>query len=191
MLQPRYSLAQYLDSSNITGKPRTDLTRIKSVLDEAINAYATNGGTFHPKEECKRPNGTYGFKHVTEFPCIKQPAGSLKEAFYALHHIKGIVRDQDNLNQPNRLRDWSNHMAGEISDADLREDFHRIRVKLSEIILEDVNTKGGPFYQARGLSQRDIQERLERQSDYRTWTTKETYQPFPAPLEPSKKKKSH
>jgi hypothetical protein len=34
-------------------------------------------------------------------------------------------------------------MAGEINDADLREDFHRIQVKLSEIIKEDVCHRGG------------------------------------------------
>jgi len=186
-LCPRYSLAQYFDSSNTTAKKK-DLTRIRGVLDEAINGYARNGGTFQKKEECRRGNGTYRFRHVTEFPCIKQPAGSMKEAFYALHHLKGIVRDSDNLNQPARLRDWSHYMAGEITDGDLREDFHRIQVKLSEIILEDVNTKGGSLHQPIGLCQRDIQDRLERQGDRRTWTTKDMHLPFPAPLPPLKKR---
>ena len=80
---------------------------------------------------------------MTEFPCIKQPAWSTKEAFYALHHLKGIVRDVNNLNQPAKLRDWSNKMAGEIDQDDLMDDFHRIKVKLSEIIIEDVDKKGG------------------------------------------------
>ena len=168
--------------------PKKDLSRIKGVLDEALIGYTKHGGTFKPKEEWKRPNGKNGFKHITEFPCIKQPVGSVKEAFYALHHLKGIVWDADNMNQPARLRDWSNRMAGEMSDADIRDDFHRIQVQLSQIILEDVQKNGGSLNQPRGLCQRDIQERLERQSDKRTWTTKDMYKPFPAPLEPLKKK---
>lgn len=182
-----YSSAHYFDSANTMTKKK-NLTRIMGVLDEALNGYAQNGGTFQPKQECIRGNGTYGFRHVIEFPCIKQPAGSVKESFYALHHLKGMVRDADNLNQPSRLRDWSNKLAGEISDADLRADFHRIQVQSSQIILEDANTKGGSLHQPIGLCQRDIQECLERQSDYRTWTTKDMYKPFPAPLEPLKKK---
>ena len=88
----KWSLAQYFDSSSTT--TRKDYTRIKGVLDEAINGYAQNGGTFDKKGECIRGNGKYRFKHVTEFPCIKQPVGSAKEAFYAIHHLKGLVRRQ-------------------------------------------------------------------------------------------------
>ena len=33
-----------------------------------------------------------------------------------------------------------------------------------------------------GLCQRDIEERLAMQDDTRTWTTKEMYKPFPAPI---------
>ena len=36
-------------------------------------------------------------------------------------------------------------MSGEISDDDLREDFHRIQMQLSQIIVEDVMTAGGPY----------------------------------------------
>ena len=142
VLCPKWSLAHYFDSSSTaTGK---NWTRIKGVLDEAINGYAQNGGTFDKNGECKRANGKYGFKHVTEFPCIKQPVGSTNEAFYALHLLKGFVQDAEIMNHPATIREWSDKMGGEIDDADLREDFHRIQVKLSEIILEDVNRIGGP-----------------------------------------------
>jgi hypothetical protein len=186
ILCPKWSLAQYFDSSSTT--TRKDYTRIRGVLDEAINGYAQNGGTFDKKGECIRGNGKHGFKHVTEFPCIKQPVGSAKEAFYAIHHLKGFVREAEIMNQPARIREWSNKLAGEIDEADLREDFHRIQVKLSEIILEDVNKGGGSLHYPRGLCQRDIQDRLHRQDDGRTWTTKDMYKPFPAPLPPPKKR---
>ena len=48
--------------------------------------------------------------------------------------------------------------AGEINDVDLREDFYHIQVKLSEIIIEDVNTKRG------GLTQR---QRVASEGDRR------------------------
>ena len=79
---------------------------------------------------------------MTEFPCITQPDWSTKEDFYALHHIKGIVRDASNLNQPANLRVWADKMAAEIGQDDLIDDFHRIKIKLSEIITEDVEKKG-------------------------------------------------
>jgi hypothetical protein len=62
------------------------------------------------------------------------------------------------------MRD-TNKMAGEINDADLREDFPCIQVKLSEIILEYVCNRSGLLHQLKGLCKRDIGERLHRQGD--------------------------
>ena len=183
VLSPKWSLAQYFDSGDLTTKK--DYTRIKGVLDEALEGYAQKGGHFDKKGECIRTNGKHGFKHVTTFPCVKQPADSVKEAFYVLHHLKGFVRDAETMRLPSSIREWAK-MAGEINDADLREDFHRIQMKLSEIIIEDVNTSGGSLHSARGLPQREIEDRLDMQGDTRTWTTKDCYKPFPAPC----KKKS-
>jgi hypothetical protein len=115
---------------------------------------------FDKKGECISPGtAKHGFKHVTEFPCIKQPTGSTKEAFYALHHLKGFVRDAEMMNLPSSIRDWSNKMAGDIDDADLREVFHRILVKLSEIISEDVNKREGLLHQLGGLCVRGISKK--------------------------------
>ncbi|KAK1687117.1 hypothetical protein QYE76_047965 [Lolium multiflorum] len=85
ILCPKWSLAQYFDSSNTTTKK--DYTRIRGVLDEAILGYSKNGGTFH----------------VIDFPCIKQPAGSIKEAFYVLHHLKGFVEDAEMMSLPPKM----------------------------------------------------------------------------------------
>src|SRR3954466_3005118 len=83
------------------------------------------------------------FKHVLEFPCVKDPAtGGAKDAFYVMHHLKGFVRDCQNLTLPSSLRAWAENLA-QSNDDDLREYFHHIQVKLSEIIVEDVNTRGG------------------------------------------------
>ncbi|KAK1670108.1 hypothetical protein QYE76_058267 [Lolium multiflorum] len=149
ILCPKWSLAQYFDSSNTTTKK--DYRRIRGVLDEAILGYSKNGGTFDKKGEFVRPDTKkLGFKHVIDFPCIKQPAGSIKEAFYVLHHLKGFVEDAEMMSLPPSKRDPIK-MSGEINDDDLREDFHRLQVKLSEIILHDVSNASGLLYQLRGL----------------------------------------
>ena len=89
------------------------------------------------------------FKHVLEFPCVKQSTVGAKEAFYVLHHLKGYVWDCQNLTLPSSLQGWAETLA-KIDDADLREDFHRIQMKLSQIIIEDVNTRGVPYNKAEG-----------------------------------------
>lgn len=180
ILDPKWSLAQYFDSSSTTTKK--DYKRIRGVLDEAILGYSKNGGTFDKNGQYIRPDTKkIGFKHVINFPCIKQPAGSIKEAFYVLHHLKGFVEDAEMMSLPPSKRDPIK-MSGEINDDDLREDFHRIQVKLSEIILQDVSNGSGLLHAARALPKRDIEERLHRQGDGRTWTTKDLYKPFPEPL---------
>ncbi|KAK1679082.1 hypothetical protein QYE76_039930 [Lolium multiflorum] len=180
ILDPKWSLAQYFDSSSTTTKK--DYNRIRGVLDEAILGYSKNGGTFDKNGQYIRPDTKkIGFKHVINFPCIKQPAGSIKEAFYVLHHLKGFVEDAEMMSLPPSKRDPIK-MSGEINDDDLREDFHRIQVKLSEIILQDVSNASGLLHAARALPKRDIEDRLHRQGDGRTWTTKDLYKPFPEPL---------
>ena len=80
-------MATYFDSDRQSKK---DYTNIKKVLDDALPGYAKSGGTF------KRPVCRYGkhvFTHVTMFPCVKQPPGGQKDAYYALHHMPAIVRD--------------------------------------------------------------------------------------------------
>jgi hypothetical protein len=161
---------------------KKDYNRIRSVLDKDILFYSKNGGIFHEKGKFIRPDTKkHRFKHVINFPCIKQPDDSMKEAFYVLHHLKGFVADAEMMRLPPSMRD-TNKMAGEINDADLREDFHRIQVKLSEIIVENVCNRSGLFDQLRGLCKRDIKERLHRQGDRRTWMMKDMYKPFPEPM---------
>ncbi|KAK1662795.1 hypothetical protein QYE76_050954 [Lolium multiflorum] len=102
ILDPKWSLAQYFNSSSTTTKK--DYKRIRGVLDEAILGYSKNGGTFdkngqYIRTDTKKP----GFKHVIDFPCIKQPAGSIKEAFYVLHHLKGFVEDAEMMSLPPKM----------------------------------------------------------------------------------------
>jgi hypothetical protein len=99
--------------------------RIKSVLDDALQFYTDKGGKFTKGGE-RVKNGKHIFMHYTKFPCVKQLPGSVKEAFYALHHMKGIVRDSRIRALPANLRQWAEKFAA-INDADLMKDFWRIQ----------------------------------------------------------------
>ncbi|KAK1621331.1 hypothetical protein QYE76_026848 [Lolium multiflorum] len=179
-IAPKYSLATYFDSGSTKKK---NYARIRGVLDDALEGYFKKGGAFKEKAECFRDDGKHKFKHVFEFPCVKQPENSTLEAFYVMHHLKGFVRDSQNLRLPSALRGWAEKLA-RINDDDLREDFHDTKVKLSHIIIQDVITGGGPLNQGRALCKRDIEHRLKAQGDTRTWITKDLYKPFPEPCEP-------
>uniref|UniRef100_A0ACD5WX72 Uncharacterized protein n=1 Tax=Avena sativa TaxID=4498 RepID=A0ACD5WX72_AVESA len=157
MLSTRYSLATYFDSGSARRKN-------------------------YARGEAYRDDGRHKFKHVFEFPCVKQPSDSVKEAIYVCHHLKGFVRDCEMLTLPSSLQGWAQKLHG-ISDPDLREDFHDTQVKLSHIIMEQVNTHGGLLHQPRSFTKREIEARLKAQGDFRTWTTKDMYKPFPAPCE--------
>jgi hypothetical protein len=126
----------YFDSGSATKK---DYGNIRSVLDDALTGYASKGGTF--KGAGKLKQGNHVFNHVTEFPCVKQPTSSPREAFYALHHMRGFVRDQQQLTLPCHLQKWAQTLA-KIEDSDLRQEFFRIQTQLAEIIYQDVCKKG-------------------------------------------------
>ena len=147
VLNPRWSVATYFDSDS---RRKKEYTRIKGVLDDAIEGYYQKGGAFENKAEVFTKDNKHRFKHVTEFPCLKQQPGSKKDALYALRFLKGYVRDAEQLRIPSCMREWVKN-DDRLTDADLREDFHRIVTKLSEIIVDDVNTSGGAFnYRGRG-----------------------------------------
>ena len=95
---PKYSIATYFDSDS---KSKKDYENIKRVLDDALTGYASSGGSF---ERPKLKYGKHVFTHVTEFPCVKQPPGSQKDAYYALHHMRAFVRDQQDLTLPDHLK---------------------------------------------------------------------------------------
>lgn len=145
---PRWSIATYLDSGN-KSTPRR-YTRIKGVLDDALEAYAQKGGPFHNKSEFFTDENTHKFQHGSGFHCIKQLDGSVKEAYYALHHLKGIVRDCEKTKFPSGLAEYTKSEDA-LTDADYRADFHRIQLQLTTIILEDVLHRSGAYHHHRGI----------------------------------------
>lgn len=173
---PRLSQATYLDSSSETKPKRWD--RIKRVLDLAIQVYATKGGKFSKGGERKK-DGRNICSHATKFPCVKQPAGSVKEAFYAFHHVRMYMHDSRMEALPANLRVWAEKLST-IDDSDLMEQFWRIQNQICLCIHEDVMTRGGAFhYGGRPLTNREIEDRLELQLDDRTFMTREGCRPLP------------
>jgi hypothetical protein len=152
-------------------------SRIKSVLDDALQFYADKGGKFTKGGE-RVKNGKHIFMHQTKFPCVKQPLGSVKEAFYALHHLKGIVRDLRIRALPANLRPWAEKFAA-INDADLMEDFWRIQTQIAQVLHEYVDSTGEVMHCDVALTNREIEGRLDRQRDTRTFMTREGVRLFP------------
>ncbi|XBH55090.1 hypothetical protein VPH35_077240 [Triticum aestivum] len=158
LLSPKYSMATYFDSDRQSKK---DYTNIKKVLDDVLPGYARSGGTF------SRPIRRYGkhvFTHNTTFPCIKQPPGGQKDAYYALHHMRAIVRDHNHLLLPNNLKDWAARLSA-IQDADIRQEFFRIQSEFAEIIHQDVLRTSGQFYLRYQPSNSEIETTLQMQAD--------------------------
>ena len=116
-------MATYLDPNR---NSKIDYTNVKKVLDDVLPAYAKSGGTFI------RAVRKYG----------KQPPGGQKDAYYALHHMRAIVRDHNHLLIPNNLKDWAASL-GAIQDADIRQEFFRIQSEFAEIIHQDVLRTSG------------------------------------------------
>jgi hypothetical protein len=116
--------------------------------------------------------------HQTKFPCVKQPPGSVKEAFYDLHHLKGIVRDSRIRALPSNLRPWAEKFAA-IDDADLMEDFWRIQTQIVQVLHEDVDSTCGVMHCGVALTNREIEGCLDRQRDSRMFMTREGVHPFP------------
>ena len=106
-------MVTYFDSGRQSKK---DYTNIKKVLDVVLPGYAKSGGTFI---WAVRKYGKHVFAHNTMFCCVKQPPGGQKDAYYALHHMRAIVRDLHHLLLPDNLKDWAASLSA-IQDADIR-----------------------------------------------------------------------
>jgi hypothetical protein len=134
----RYSVAVYLDSGSEA--KMKNYAYIKGVLDDALEGYAKKGDDFRAGAENVK-DGRHMFKHVTKFPCVKQPPNSVKEAFNALHHMRAIVQNEHRLTMPSSVRGWAEEHA-KIEDTELRDNFFRIQNQIATILQEDVITRG-------------------------------------------------
>ena len=151
-------MATYLDPNR---NSKIDYKNVKKVLDDVLPAYAKSGGTF------RRPIFRYDkhvFTHVTTFPCVKQPPGGQKDAYYALHHMRAIVRDHHQLLLPDSLKDWAARLSA-TQDADLRQEFFRIQSEFVEIIHQDVLRTSGQFYLRYQPSNIEIETTLQMEAD--------------------------
>ena len=93
---------------------------------------------------------------------MKQPANSMTEAFYAIHHIQEFVRDQLNLTLPCKLTRLQKDFANYSTDADVRREFYRIQQKLARVICKDVLNYEGLFYYGPVPSNRAVEKRLRQ-----------------------------
>jgi hypothetical protein len=104
------------------------------------------------------------------FPCLKQPANSSRDGYYAIHHMWEFVRDQHQNLLPSSLQNWRKDFAN-ASDANVRLEIYRIQQKIAQIIHRDVCSR---------------EAHLEMWGDGRAFNTLQGIRPFP-PKPKSKK----
>jgi hypothetical protein len=156
-------------------KPAKNYGLIKSVLDDALQFYVKKGAN---SPRVARESRMASISHAPH-KVPSRPPGSVKEAFYALHHLKGIMRDSRIRALPANPRQWAEKFAA-IDDADLMEDFWCIQSQIAQVLHKDVNSTGEGMYYGIALTNRETEERLDRQRDTRTFMTREGVRPFPA-----------
>src|SRR4051812_15047538 len=96
------------------------------VLDDALVGYEEAGGKIVKHKFSKHQSSVSVYSHVTQFTGVKQPAGSVRDAYYALHQMRAIVQDQCNLTLPSHLKAWAERRAA-ITNANLRKEFFHIQ----------------------------------------------------------------
>ena len=141
---------------------KIDYTNIKKVLDDVLPGYAKSGGTF--TKPVRRRYGAHVFAHNTKFSCVKQPPGGQKDAYYALHHMRVIVRDHHHLLLPDNLKDWATSLSA-IQDTDIRQEFFHIQSEFAKIIHQDVLRTSDQCYLRFQPSNSDIDTMLQMQDD--------------------------
>ena len=132
-------MATYFDPNRDS---KIDYRNIKKVLDDVLPGYTKSGGTF-TRLVCRY--GKHVFAHTTMFPCVKQPPGGQKDAYYALHHMPAIVRDHHHLLLLDNLKDWATSLSA-IQDTDISQEFFRIQLEFANIIHQDVLHTSRQFY---------------------------------------------
>jgi hypothetical protein len=180
----RFSYATYLDSGS--NEKKKDYTNVRAVLDNALTGYIASGGT------TRRPvvkTGKHVFTHVMNFPCVKQPAGSAKDAYYALYHMEAYLRDEQNLRLPESLRRWGQDLSTRHDD-EIRESHYRIQTRLCTIIWHDVVMKGVSFYYSVTPPNSEMDALLEMQLDDRQLIMTDAGVPMIRAREPTRKKQS-
>ena len=155
----------YLDSGS--KQTKKDYDTIKKFLDQALNGYVVAGGVVN------RPVKKFGmhmFSHKFDFWCVKQPDDSVKDAFYALHHMKAMVLDFHVKTLPRDLQQWAMERQS-IKDRNIRQDFFTIQEEIAEILHQQVMKTGGIFYGGTQPCNSEIDKRLALQGDGRDFMT--------------------
>lgn len=136
-------------------------------MNDALTGYAAKGGKI---VKAKTIQGMKMFIHNTNFPCVLQPSDSVKETYYALHHMRAYVRDQQYLTLPSQLQDWALRL-GRLEDDKIREEFYNIQQSFATIINTQVLHSSGAFHCRVELPNRDIDTILAAQGDERPFIT--------------------
>ena len=175
IFHPYHSHAIYLHSGR---EERKDYTDVKSTLDKALNGFIAEVGINKLRHE-KKVKGCYVSNHVTNFPSLKQSSSDNgMEAWFAILHMRAIVKDQHDLLLPSGLQKKCNNIR-DTTDAEVRAEFRAIQRTIGTILWRDVITSGGLFHHKVMPSKKEIECRLEVNCDERTFNTLDGVRPFP------------
>ena len=173
-MHPQLSQATYLDSM----RGKKDYTAVKNVLDDALTGFRHRIGSNLKHENRRR--GSLIFSHKTDFPCLKQPDGSPREAYYTILFMREFVRDVQQILLLEHLKQWRVDLT-KTNDLDaFISEFGRIQQKIATILQQDVCSKEGLFFD--GLvppSNEEVASRLATQCDNRPFMMLGGCRPFP------------
>ena len=173
----KHSHVVYLDSGSAKKK---DYKYVMRVLDDALAGYKEAGGKIVKHKFSKHQSGVSVFNHITQFACVKEPAGSVRDAYYDLYQMRAIVQDQRNLTLPSHLKAWAEKKAA-IADENHRQEFFHIQGEMATIIFREVQVKGSIFHYNIAPSNGEIETLLKALRGPRPFMKKEGCRPFPDP----------
>lgn len=148
---------------------KKDYSNVKKVLDNALTGYHARGGKITRE---KVVQGARVFTHTTTFACVKQPAGSNRDTYYVLHHMRAYVRDQQFLTLPSQVQQWASRLSM-VGDDKVREEIYDIQKCFATKIVHEVVNKSGTFYCRFNMPNRDIDTYLATACDDRPFITQE------------------
>ena len=165
---------------------KKDYTRVKEVLDDALAGFRHRIGTKLQREVVRR--GSLKFVHKTDFPSVRQPDESPREAYYTIMFMREFVRDASELDLPDKLVQWRDNLCDTNDPQAIPAEFGRIQQKIATTIQRDVVTKEGIFFQGLvEMTKHEIESCLRALCDERPFMTLKGVQPFP-PQQPLTKK---
>ena len=172
VMHPHICLAFIMDSLRSLEK---DYTLVRDVMDDALFHFHTHGGCIK-KIKKRKGSSLPGFRVNEKFPCLQQPAHSVMDSYYVIHHISEYVRAVDTLDLAKDVVKWGQQLEKK-KGGDQEDELSRIQVKLADILNKDVIDEQGVFHGGEDTPE-EVMDRLRQQGEDTSFNTYEGIRPF-------------